>query len=127
MGKIFNILSILAIFIGCLGLFGLASYTTEKRTKEVGIRKVLGASVKGIVALLSKDFLKLVGIGFLIAVPIAWYVMHKWLANFAYHVNIGVWTFALAGGLAMIIALVTISWQSIRAALANPVESLRNE
>ncbi|HKI45434.1 MAG TPA: FtsX-like permease family protein [Balneolales bacterium] len=108
-------------------MFGLASYTTEKRTKEVGIRKVLGASVKGIVALLSKDFLKLVGIGFLIAVPIAWYVMHKWLANFAYHVNIGVWTFALAGGLAMIIALVTISWQSIRAALANPVESLRNE
>ncbi|HKJ31403.1 MAG TPA: FtsX-like permease family protein, partial [Balneolales bacterium] len=96
-------------------------------TKEIGIRKVLGASVTGIVAMLSKDFLKLVGIGFLIATPIAWYAMHRWLQNFAYHIHIGIGVFLLAGILAMVIALATVSWQSIRAALANPVESLRNE
>lgn len=127
LGNLFNLFSILAIFIGCLGLFGLASYTAEKRTKEIGIRKVLGASVSGIVILLSNDFLKLVAIGFLIAVPVAWYAMHKWLANFAYHVSIGVWTFAFAGALAMFIALFTVSWRSMRAALMNPVKSLRNE
>lgn len=119
--------SILAIILACLGLFGLSSLLVVRRTKEIGIRKVLGASVTGIVVLLSEDFLKLVGIGFLIAVPIAWYAMHRWLENFAYHIHIGVWTFVLAGLLAMVIALLTVSWQSIKAAVANPVESLRNE
>jgi len=127
LGRIFRAFALLAIFIACLGLFGLAALSAEQRTKEIGIRKVLGASVSGIVALLSKDFLKLVGIGFLIGAPIAWYAMHKWLQNFAYHIHIGIGTFALAGVLAMIIALATVSWQSIRAAVTNPVESLRNE
>jgi putative ABC transport system permease protein len=127
LGNLFDLFSFLAIFIACMGLFGLASYATEKRTKEIGIRKVLGASVSGITALLSKDFLKLVGIGFLIATPIAWYAMHRWLQNFAYHIHIGIGVFLFAGLLAMIIALATVSWQSIRAALMNPVESLRNE
>jgi putative ABC transport system permease protein len=127
MARIILIFSILAIMVASLGLFGLTSYMTEQRTKEIGIRKVLGASVTGIVAMLSKDFLKLVGLGFLIAIPIAWYAMHRWLQNFAYHIHIGIGVFLLAGILAMIIALATVSWQSIRAALMNPVESLRNE
>ena len=119
--------TVIAVILACLGLLGLAAFSAEQRTKEIGIRKVLGASVAGIVALLSKDFLKLVGIGFLIAVPIAWYAMHQWLQNFAYHIHISVLTFVFAGTLAMAIALITVSWQSIRAAIANPVESLRNE
>ena len=119
--------SILAIILACLGLFGLSSLMVVRRTKEIGIRKVLGASVTGVVALLSRDFLKLVGIGFLMAVPVAWYAMHRWLQNFAYRIHIGIWIFVLAGVLAMVIALLTVSWQSVRAALANPVESLRNE
>ena len=125
--RVFTIFSTLAIFLACLGLLALAALSIEQRTKEIGIRKVLGSSVTGIVALLSKDFLKLVGVGFLIAAPVAWYAMHRWLENFAYHISIGVWTFLLAGALAMIIALVTVSWQSIRAATANPVDSLHNE
>ena len=125
--KIFLIFSLLAIFIAALGLFGLTTFVTERRTKEIGVRKVLGASVAGIVALLSKDFLKLVGIGFLIAVPVGWYAMHRWLENFAYHISIGVGTFALAGVVAMVIALATVSWQSVKAAIADPVKSLRNE
>jgi len=127
MARIILVFSILAIIVASLGLFGLTSFMAEQRTKEIGIRKVLGATVTGIVTLLSKDFLKLVGIGFLIAVPIAWFTMHRWLQNFAYHIHIGVGVFLLAGVLAMIIALATVSWQSIRAALMNPVESLRNE
>jgi putative ABC transport system permease protein len=119
--------SLLAILLACLGLFGLSSLMAVRRTKEIGIRKVLGASVTGIVMMLSKDFLLLVGIGFLIATPIAWYAMHRWLQNFAYHIHIGIEVFLLAGLLAMVIALATVSWQSIRAALMNPVESLRNE
>lgn len=119
--------ALIAILISCLGLFGLVAFTAERRQKEIGIRKVLGSSVTGIVALLSKDFLKLVGIGFLIAVPIGWYAMHLWLQNFAYHIDIGVWMFVLAGVLAMAIALLTVSWQSVRAAIADPVKSLRNE
>ncbi|HKI45743.1 MAG TPA: FtsX-like permease family protein, partial [Balneolales bacterium] len=119
--------AMIAILISCLGLFGLVAFTAERRQKEIGIRKVLGSSVIGIVSLLSKDFLKLVGIGFLIAIPIAWYAMHSWLQNFAYHIDIGIGTFVLAGVVAMTIALATVSWQSIRAALMNPVESLRNE
>ena len=119
--------SILAIILACLGLFGLSSLMVVRRTKEIGIRKVLGASVTSVTFLLSRDFLQLVGIGFLIAIPIAWYFMNRWLQNFAYHIHIGIGIFALAGVLAMVIALLTVSWQSVRAAIANPVESIRNE
>jgi putative ABC transport system permease protein len=117
----------IAILLACFGLFGLASLAAQRRTKEIGIRKVLGATITNIVQLLSKDFIKLVTIGFLIAVPIAWYAMNQWLADFAYKIEIGPGIFLLAGGLALLIALATVSWQSIRAALANPVDSLRSE
>ncbi len=126
-GKVFGVFAFLAIFLACLGLFGLAAFTTAQRTKEIGIRKVLGASVASIVALLSKDFLKLVGIGFLLAAPLAWYAMHKWLEGFVYRVELGWWLFALAGGLAGLIALLTVSFQAIKAALSDPVKSLRSE
>ncbi|MDO1451047.1 ABC transporter permease [Rhodocytophaga aerolata] len=126
-GKLFNIFAGIAIIISCLGLFGLATFTAEQRTKEIGVRKVLGASVTNITALLSKDFLKLVLVGNLIAWPIAWYIMHKWLENFAYQINISLWVFLVAGVLALLIALLTVSYQSIKAALANPVKSLRSE
>ena len=126
-GQLTVAFSVLAIFISCLGLFGLATFTAEQRTKEIGVRKVLGASVSGIVALLSKDFLKLVAISILIASPIAWYAMNAWLQDFAYKIDIGWWVFALAGVLAVGIALLTVSFQSVRAALRNPVESLRSE
>src|SRR5699024_68185 len=116
-----------AIIIACLGLFGLAAFAASRRTKEIGIRKVLGASEASIVRLLSKDFLKLVAIGFVIAVPIGWYAMHRWLQNFVYKIGMSWWIFLLAGGIALIIALATVSWQSIRTALANPVDSLRSE
>jgi putative ABC transport system permease protein len=126
-GNLLGTFAMLAIFIACLGLFGLAAYEAQQRTKEIGIRKVLGATVANIVGLLSKDFLKLVALGFIIAVPVAWYAMHKWLADFAYRIDIGPGIFLLAGGLALLIALATVSWQSIWAALANPVDSLRSE
>ena len=126
-GSIFSTASIWAIFIACLGLFGLATFTVESRVKEIGVRKVLGASVRSIVSLLSKDFLLLVCIAFLIASPLAWYAMHNWLQDFAYRIDIGAWVFILAGGIAMIIALATVSMQAIRAAIANPVNSLRTE
>jgi putative ABC transport system permease protein len=119
--------AILAIFISCLGLFGLVSYSTIQRTREIGIRKVLGASVSGIVNLLSIDFLKLVFISFLIASPVAWLVMNKWLENFAYRINISWWVFAVAAILSLLIAMLTISFQAIKAAIANPVKSLRTE
>ncbi len=125
--KLFFNFAILAIFISCLGLLGLASYSTIQRTKEIGIRKVLGASVSGITSLLSKDFIKLVLIALLIASPIAWFGMHTWLQGFAYRINIGWWVFILAGILAILIALLTVSFQAIKAALANPVKSLRSE
>lgn len=125
--RLFTFFAGLAIAIACMGLFGLAAFTTEQRTKEIGIRKVLGASVSGIITLLSKNYLKLVGIGCLMAVPIGWYAMHRWLQNFAYHIDIGIGTFILAGILTFVIALATVSWQSIRVALTNPVDSLRNE
>ncbi len=125
--QIFMIAACLAILIACLGLLGLTTFTVEARTKEIGIRKVLGASVLGIVALLSKDFVKLVSIAFVIAVPIAWYAADKWLADFAYKTEISWWIFALAGFSATLIALLTVSWQSIKAAVANPVTSLRSE
>ena len=127
LGKIFGSFSLLAIFIACLGLFGLASFATEQRTKEIGIRKVLGASISGIVLLLSKDFTKLVIVSNLIAWPIAYWAMSRWLQDFAYRINIGLGTFLLAGAIALVIALLTVSLQAIKAALANPVEALRYE
>ena len=121
------IFTLLAIFVACIGAFGLATYSTEQRRKEIGIRKVLGASVSGIVGLLSKDFLKLVGIAIVLAAPIAWYIMDKWLQDFAYRIQIQWWMFVLAGLAALVIAFLTVSLQSIGAALANPVKSLRTE
>jgi putative ABC transport system permease protein len=126
-GKLFLNFAILAIIISCLGLLGLASYSTVQRTKEIGIRKVLGASVSGIVNLLSIDFLKLVLISFVIAAPLAWYFMHYWLQDFAYHTSINAWVFVLAGFCALAIAIFTVSFQAIKAAIANPVNSLRTE
>ncbi len=126
-GTMFISFSTLAIVIACLGLFGLAAYAAEQRNKEIGIRKVLGASVSGIVGMLSMDFIKLVLISIFIATPVAWWAMNKWLQDFAYRVNIQWYTLALAGVVAILIAFVTISFQSIRAALSNPVDSLRSE
>lgn len=126
-GRLFLDFSILAIFISCLGLLGLASYSTMQRTREIGIRKVMGASVSNIINLLSKEFLKLVIISFFIAVPVAWYFMHKWLLDFAYRTPVSWWIFAAAGLLALLIAVLTISLQAFKAAIANPVKSLRSE
>jgi putative ABC transport system permease protein len=126
-GKLFMYFAILAIFISCLGLLGLASYSTLQRTREIGIRKVLGASIPGIVNMLSKEFLQLVFIAAFIAFPLAWYGMHSWLKDFAYKVDIGWLVFAVAGILAFMIAIATVSFQAIRAAVANPVKSLRSE
>jgi putative ABC transport system permease protein len=126
-GKVALCFAFLTILIACLGLFGLVTYMTEQRTKEIGIRKVLGASVSGITLLLAKDFLRLVLLAILIASPIAWYLMRQWLANFAFRINIEWWMFVGAGVLALLIAFLTIGWQSMRAALANPVKSLRSE
>jgi putative ABC transport system permease protein len=126
-GKLFVNFAILAVFISCLGLLGLASYSTIQRTREIGIRKVMGASVTNIVNLLSFDFLKLVALSFLIATPVAWYFMYKWLEDFSYRSNITWTVFAIAGILAFLIALVTISFQAVRAAIANPIKSLRSE
>ncbi|HXL58095.1 MAG TPA: FtsX-like permease family protein, partial [Chitinophagaceae bacterium] len=124
---IFKWFASLAIFISCLGLFGLISYAAEQRTKEIGIRKVLGASVANIVNMLGKDFLKLIVIANVIAWPIGWWVMHNWLNDFAYRITISWWIFIAAGLLAVVIALATISFQAIKAAIANPVKSLRTE
>jgi len=126
-GKLFNYFAAIAIFISCLGLLGLAAFTAQVRTREIGVRKVLGASVSGIVGLLARDFIKLVFIAIIIAVPVSWYAMNGWLQGYAYRVNIGLWVFVLAGALAVIIAFITISFQSIKAALTNPVTSLRSE
>ncbi|MCY7349423.1 MAG: ABC transporter permease [Cytophagaceae bacterium] len=126
-GQVFGLFAALAVAISCLGLFGLATFAAERRTKEIGVRKVLGASVGSIVSLLSKDFLKLVFFAFLLASPIAWYFMHQWLQDFAYKIDIEWWVFAVAGLLAVSIALLTVSFQSVKAALTNPVKSLRSE
>jgi putative ABC transport system permease protein len=126
-GSMFISFSSLAIIIACLGLFGLAAYAAEQRNKEIGIRKVLGASVSTIVGMLSMDFIKLVFISILIASPLAWFMMNKWLQDFAYRINIQWWVVAIAGAVAVLIAFITISFQSIRAAIANPVKSLRSE
>jgi putative ABC transport system permease protein len=117
----------IAILISCLGLFALAAFAAEQRTKEIGIRKVLGASVAGITGLLAADFLKLVVIAIVIASPIAWYFMRRWLSDFAYHVDIQGWMFVAAGAAAVGIAFLTVGGQAVKAALANPVKSLRSE
>jgi putative ABC transport system permease protein len=126
-GKLFITFAVFAIFIACLGLFGLVTYAAEQRIKEIGIRKVLGARFREIVTMISKDFVKLVLIAFVIAFPIAGWMMNKWLQSFAYRINISWWVFALAGLLTIAIALITVSYQAIKAAIANPVESLRTE
>ncbi len=125
--QLFFAFSGVVLFIACLGLFGLATFAARARTKEIGIRKVLGASVAQLVALLSKDFLRLVVVAFILAVPVAWYVMHQWMEDFAYRVSISWWIFAAVGVLAVLVALLTVSIQAIKAALANPVKSLRSE
>ena len=126
-GKVFAVFAFLAILIACFGLLGLSAYNVLQRTKEIGIRKVLGASIKSILLLLSTDFLKLVAIALVLAIPICWFAMHTWLQDFAYRINIDWWVFALAGVLAMAIAFVTISMQVMKAAVDNPVKSLRTE
>ncbi|TNE59260.1 MAG: ABC transporter permease [Bacteroidetes bacterium] len=126
-GKIAGIFALLSVLVSCLGLFGLAIYTAERRTKEIGIRKVLGATTTGIVRLLSAEFLKLVLIALVLATPLAWLFMDRWLENFAYRIEVGWWVFVLAGIIALLVAFMTVGLQSIRAALSNPVKALRNE
>ena len=125
--KLSSVFATLAILISCLGLFGLAAYTAERRTKEIGVRKVLGASVPGIAVLLSKDFLKLVIVSCVVAFPVAWILMNNWLQNYQYRITISWWIFLIAGAVAVFIALLTVSFQAIKAAIANPVKSLRSE
>jgi putative ABC transport system permease protein len=127
MGKLANYFAVLAVFIACLGLFGLAAFTAEQRTKEIGIRKVLGAPIATLVLLLSREFTVLVLVAFLITAPVSYFVMNGWLDKFAYHTSLGVGIFALAGVAALAIAWLTVSYQSIRTALANPVDALRSE
>jgi putative ABC transport system permease protein len=126
-GKLAGLFALLAIVISCLGLFGLAAFTAERRTKEIGIRKVLGATVGNVTTLLSKDFLVLVGISCVIAFPVAWWMMQNWLQEYDYRININVGVFIAAAVLAILIALITVSSQAIKAALANPVKNLRTE
>jgi ABC-type antimicrobial peptide transport system permease subunit len=126
-GKLANCFAFLAIFISCLGLLGLAMFTAEQKTKEIGIRKVLGASVSSVFALLSKEFLSFVLIALIIATPIAWFAMNKWLLDYAYRIEMNGWMFFIAGSVAVVIALITVSFQAIKAAIANPVKSLRTE
>ncbi|MGB2761292.1 MAG: FtsX-like permease family protein, partial [Maribacter stanieri] len=125
--KTVNVVALLTIFISCLGMFGLISFMAKRRIKEIGIRKVLGAGVLKIVVLLSKDYIILVGIGALIAFPIAWYMMSAWLGSFAYSISIQWWMFALAGSIAFFITAFTLGIQAIKSAMANPVKSLRTE
>jgi predicted permease len=125
--KLSRVFAALAILISCLGLFGLAAFTAERRTKEIGVRKVLGAGVPGIAALVSKDFLKLVGVSCLVAFPAAWWIMNSWLKNYQYRIEISWWIFLVAGAAAILIAIFTVSFQAIKAAIANPVKSLRTE
>jgi putative ABC transport system permease protein len=126
-GNLSQIFALLAIIISCLGLFGLSAYTAEQRRKEIGVRKVLGSSVSGIVSLLSKDFMVLVFIAILIAIPLSWYIMHQWLQGYAYRIDINLWIFVIASMAAILIAIITVSFQAIKAALANPIKSLRTE
>ncbi|HEY3430032.1 MAG TPA: FtsX-like permease family protein, partial [Cyclobacteriaceae bacterium] len=124
---ILTIATTLAILISCMGLYGLSIYVAERRVKEIGIRKVMGASVTGIVALLSKEFIKLVIVAFVIAVPLGYYAMNKWLLSFAYRIELNAFVFVLAGIISLLIAWATVSFESIKAAVSNPVKSLRNE
>jgi putative ABC transport system permease protein len=123
----FSYFTFLAILIAGLGLFGIASFKAEQMTKEIGIRKVLGASVSSISVLMARNFLKLVVISNFIALPVGWFIMHKWLQNFAYRTDLEIWIFFLSGLLALLISLLTVSYQTIKAATANPVDSLRYE
>jgi hypothetical protein len=127
LGKIVFVFTFLAIFISCMGLFGLVSFMAERRTKEIGIRKVLGATFSGIARLLSREFVKWILLANVIAWPIAYLVMDKWLQNYTYRVSIDIWTFLLAGGAALFIVLVTVGYQTLKAAAANPIEALRYE
>jgi putative ABC transport system permease protein len=124
---IFLVIAALTILIACLGLFGLATYAAEQRIREIGIRKVLGASVSGIIAMLSKDFIKLVLIASVIAIPVTWWMMNSWLSDFAYRTKIYWWVFVVAGSLALFVALFTVGLKALKAAIANPVKSLRTE
>ncbi len=126
-GTLASLFAGLTIFISCLGLFGLSAYMAQNRQKEISVRKVLGASVSNLTGMLSKEFLLLVFIAFAIASPIAWWGMHKWLEGYTYRITIQVWVFIMAGAGTAIVALLTVSFQSIKAALANPIKSLRNE
>ncbi len=127
MGTLIGYFTTIAILIACLGLYGLAAFTAEQKIKEIGVRKVLGASITSIVGLLSRDFMKLVLIAYLIAVPASWFLMDKWLEEFAYRTELSWWLFAGAGFIAFLIALATVSSQTIRAAMVNPVKSLKSE
>lgn len=127
LGQLGGSFTLLAIFISCLGLFGMAAYVAEQRSREIGIRKVLGATISSIVSLISSDFLKLVLISMLVACPVAYLIMQGWLQNFAYRINIAWWVFVVAGGLALGIAFITVGLQSLKAAVANPVDALKNE
>lgn len=127
MSTMITVFTSIAIFIGCLGLFGLATFMANQKTKEVGVRKVLGASVESIVLLFSKEYLKLILIGFLFAAPLAWYIMKSWLDNFTYKIELGPTIFLIGFGVAFVIALLTVGYRSLRAATANPVKSLRSE
>ncbi|HEV3249342.1 MAG TPA: FtsX-like permease family protein, partial [Puia sp.] len=126
-GQLFTLFSCLAICIACLGLFGLSTFMAQQRVKEIGIRKVLGSSVSGIVILLSKDFIKLILLAIVIAIPVCWWAMNKWLQGFSYRITIGPIVFIEAGIIALGVALATIAWQSVKAAIGNPVQSLRSE
>jgi putative ABC transport system permease protein len=126
-GKVFNVFALLAIVLACLGLFGLSAYAARQRVKEIGVRKVLGASVANISLLLSSGFIKLVTVSFLMASPIAWFAMNKWLQQFSYRVDVEWWIFVVAGVLSLLIAWITVSFQTVKAALSNPVKSLRSE
>ncbi|MGB3588001.1 MAG: FtsX-like permease family protein, partial [Tunicatimonas sp.] len=126
-GKLSGFFAMIAIFISCLGLFGLASFVAERRTKEIGIRKVLGASVVNLWQLLSKDFLSLILIACLVAIPLAYYFARDWLQNYDYRTDLNWWVFGAAAGGALIITIATVSYQTVKAALANPVKSLRSE
>jgi ABC-type antimicrobial peptide transport system permease subunit len=125
--KLSRIFASLAIFISCLGLFALAAYATERRTKEIGVRKVLGATIFGITSLLTKDFLKLVALSWILSFPVAWWLMNDWLQDYQYRISIRWWILPAAGSMAVLIALIAISFHSVKAAVANPVSSLRNE
>lgn len=127
LAQLYKIFAAIAILLSCLGLYGLASFMAVQRIKEVGIRKVLGATTGNIVSLFTKEFIVLIAIAFVIATPVAWYYMHQWLQDYAYRINMSWWLFAAGGLVAIIIALATISFQAIKAALANPVNSLRTE